>query len=198
METFLTIHFNFITPPNHTISSHLFIQHTIQSLVLQSSPCQKLMGGRGYISAQDSLFKKKKTYGFLHFKRHQKITNRIRIYKAVLSSLRQFLATKSSLKIMKNTFYFILKALPFSRYLNFDLNFWSCRKKARLERLRLILKSMMPQPMSIRILTNISRSKGDHSMKFHQLIGYNMINIFFEKSYTKCGDTIPRPFPKTS
>ena len=32
-------------------------------------------------------------------------------------------------------------------------------------------------------------------MKFGQLIGNNMGNIFLEKSYTKCGgETIPRPF----
>ena len=35
-------------------------------------------------------------------------------------------------------------------------------------------------------------------MKFGQLIEYNG-NIFFEKSYTKCGkDTTPRPFSKKS
>ena len=32
-------------------------------------------------------------------------------------------------------------------------------------------------------------------MKFGQLTEYNMINIFLEKSYTKCGgENIPRPF----
>ena len=34
-------------------------------------------------------------------------------------------------------------------------------------------------------------------MKFGQLIEYNMSNIFFEKSFRKCGgETILRPFPK--
>ena len=33
-------------------------------------------------------------------------------------------------------------------------------------------------------LPNISRSKGNQTMKF---IEYNMRNIFHEKSYTKCG-----------
>ena len=34
-------------------------------------------------------------------------------------------------------------------------------------------------------------------MKFDQIIEYNTINIFLEKSYPKCdGETIPRPFPK--
>ena len=49
--------------------------------------------------------------------------------------------------------------------------------------------------MTIHILTNISRSKGNQVMKFGQLIEYKMGNIFLEKSYTKCGgEAIPRPF----
>ena len=48
-------------------------------------------------------------------------------------------------------------------------------------------------------MTNISRSKGNQSMKFGQLIEYNIRNIFLEKSYTKCGgETIARPFSKKS
>ena len=36
-------------------------------------------------------------------------------------------------------------------------------------------------------------------MKFGQLIEYNLINIFPEESYTKCGgETIPRSFFKKS
>ena len=32
-------------------------------------------------------------------------------------------------------------------------------------------------------------------MKFGQLIDYDKVNIFLEKSYTKCGgETSPRPF----
>ena len=43
------------------------------------------------------------------------------------------------------------------------------------------------QTIAIHILPNISRSKGNQTMKFGQLIEYNMRNIFLEKSYTKCG-----------
>ena len=44
-------------------------------------------------------------------------------------------------------------------------------------------------------MPNISRNKGNQTMKFGQLIEYNMRNIFLEKSYTKCGgETSPRPF----
>ena len=49
------------------------------------------------------------------------------------------------------------------------------------------------------ILPNISRSKGNQTMKLGQLIEYNMGNILLEKSHTKCGaETIPRPFSRTS
>ena len=45
------------------------------------------------------------------------------------------------------------------------------------------------------VLSNISRSKGNHTMKFGQLIEYNMKNIFLEKSYLKCdGETNPKLF----
>ena len=55
------------------------------------------------------------------------------------------------------------------------------------------------QTIVIRMLSNISRSKGNQAMNFGQLIEYNMRNIFVEKSYTKCaGETIPRPLSKKS
>ena len=42
---------------------------------------------------------------------------------------------------------------------------------------------------------NISRSKGNQTMKFGQLMESNMRNFFLEKPYTKCGgETSPRPF----
>ena len=55
------------------------------------------------------------------------------------------------------------------------------------------------QTIAMHLLPNISRSKGNQTMKYGQLIEYNMRNIFLEKSYTKCGgETIPRPFSKKS
>ena len=55
------------------------------------------------------------------------------------------------------------------------------------------------QTIGIHILANISRSKGNQTMKLCQLIEYNMINIFLKKSPTKCGgETIPRFFYKKS
>ena len=53
------------------------------------------------------------------------------------------------------------------------------------------------QIIAMHILPNISGNKGNQTMKFGQLIEYNMRNIFLEKSYTKCGgETFPRPFSK--
>ena len=51
------------------------------------------------------------------------------------------------------------------------------------------------QTVLMYILPNISKSKGNQTMKFGQLIECNMRNIFLEKSYTKCcGETSHRPF----
>ena len=55
------------------------------------------------------------------------------------------------------------------------------------------------QVMAIHILPSISKSKGNQTIKFGQLIEYNLRNIFLEKSYTKYGGkTIPRPFSEKS
>ena len=51
------------------------------------------------------------------------------------------------------------------------------------------------QTNALHILPNISRSKGNQTIKFGQLIDYKPKNIFLKKYYTKCvGETIPRPF----
>ena len=45
------------------------------------------------------------------------------------------------------------------------------------------------QIITIHTLANISGSKDIQTMKYDQLIEYNMKNIFLEKSYTKyCGE----------
>ena len=51
------------------------------------------------------------------------------------------------------------------------------------------------QLVTIRILPNISRGKGNYRMKFSYLIEYNIRNNFLKISYTKFGEkTIPRLF----
>ena len=74
-------------------------------------------------------------------------------------------------------------------------------KNGLIRKITLILKFMTSQPgsqtIAIHILPNISRSKDNQSMKFDQLIEYNVRNTFVEKSYTKCtGEIIPRPLSK--
>ena len=55
------------------------------------------------------------------------------------------------------------------------------------------------QIITIHILPNISRSKGKHTMKFSQLIEYNMRNNYLDKSYKECGEkTSSRPFSTKS
>ena len=55
------------------------------------------------------------------------------------------------------------------------------------------------QAIAIHILSNISRNKDNQTMKFGQIVEYNMRNIFVEKLYTKCGgEAIPKPFSKKS
>ena len=55
-------------------------------------------------------------------------------HSGALSGLKQFLATKSLLKMINNAFRFILKSVfRFKGIRIFVLNFWSCRKTAWLE-----------------------------------------------------------------
>ena len=65
------------------------------------------------------------------------------------------------------------------------MTFWSCWKNGLIRKLRLTLKLITSQPglqtIAIHILPNISRSKGNQTMKFGQLIEYNKGNIFLQK-----------------
>ena len=68
-------------------------------------------------------------------------------------------------------------------------------------KLKFISKCMTSQTgkqiITIHILPNISRSKGNQTMELGQLIENNMVNIFLEKSYTKCGEKlVPDSFIK--
>ena len=115
--------------------------------------------------------------------------------KGALSGLRQFLATESPLKMMKNAFYFTSKALFVLKIFKFLS--WLFGHIAK----RLILISNFRtsqcgwQTIVIHILPNILRSKGNQAIKFGQLIERNMRHIFFKKSYTKCdGEISPRHF----
>ena len=55
------------------------------------------------------------------------------------------------------------------------------------------------QTIPIHTLSYISRSKDNQTLKFGQLIEYNMRKIFLEKLYRECGkETSPKPFSKIS
>ena len=88
-----------------------------------------------------------------------------------LSGLRQFLATESSLKIIKNAFYFTLNFFPASRYLNFSLNFLVMLKiqlDQKAEDNFKIYDIGTWETIVMYILLNISRSKGNQATKFDQ------------------------------
>ena len=82
---------------------------------------------------------------------------------------------------MKNVFLFHVKS---------SFRSWDIYIFVLIRKLWLIFKSMMSQTgqqiITMHILPNISISKGNQSIKFGQLIEYNMRNIFLEKWYTKC------------
>ena len=44
------------------------------------------------------------------------------------------------------------------------------------------------QKITMHILSNISRRKSNQTIKFGQLIEYNMTNIFLEKLYIECSE----------
>ena len=97
--------------------------------------------------------------------------------------------------MMKNAFYFTSKALSVSKIFKFLVMY----QNGLIKQIRLISNFMASQPVQptvvIHILPNISRSKGNQTIAFEQLIECNMSNIFLEKSCTKCGgETSPRPF----
>ena len=102
-------------------------------------------------------------------------------FNGALSGLTQLLTAGSPLKMMRNAFYFGLKALFVLKI--FVLTFWSCRKTTWLE--RLISKFMTSQPgkqiIAIHMLPNISRSKGNQTTKFGQSMKYNLRNIYLQK-----------------
>ena len=66
-------------------------------------------------------------------------------FKGPLSGLRQFLTTEGPLEIMKNAFYFTLKA--FSLYFNFCLDFLVMQKNGLIRKIRLAVKFMTSQPV---------------------------------------------------
>ena len=99
---------------------------------------------------------------------------------------------QSLLKMMKNAFYFILKALSILKIFKFlSRHFGHVWKMAWLNRLKLTSKFMTSQPgfqaIPMLILPNISQSKGSQTIKFGQLTEYNKRNIFLQVLCRKWG-----------
>ena len=93
---------------------------------------------------------------------------------------------ESPSKVMKNAFYFILKAPLVLKIFQFlSRLFGHVGKNNLIRKIGLISKLMMPQPglqtIAIHILPNISQSKGNQTMEYGQLIENNKINYFLQK-----------------
>ena len=85
--------------------------------------------------------------------------------------------------MMKNAFYFTLKALVVLKIFKFlSQLFDHVEKNGLIRKIRLIFKFMTSQSgkqaITIHILPNISKIKGNQTMKFGQLIECNMRNSF--------------------
>ena len=69
------------------------------------------------------------------------------------------------------------------------LSFKSFRKNGLMRKIRLISKFMTSQPgqqtIKIHMLTNISRSKDNQTMKLDQFVEYSKKNIFRQKTCRK-------------
>ena len=106
-------------------------------------------------------------------------------FKGSVSGLKQFLTIENPLKIMKNIFNFML--ITFFVLEIFTFLSWLFGYVARqLGKSNLLLTSKFmtsktgQQIITIQILPNFWRSKGNQSMKFGQLIKYKKRNIFLK------------------
>ena len=127
---------------------------------------------------------------------------------------------ESPFKTMKNVFYFILKVFLVLKillyyiisryyyiilsqdiiillyYITYSIDFLVIQKKRLYQKDKVNLKihDVTTGDIKIRILPNISRSRGNQKMKFDQVIEYNTRKIFLQKSYRKRGrETSSRP-----
>ena len=86
--------------------------------------------------------------------------------------------------ILPKELFFFLKIFKI-----FVLTFSVTYQKCLIKKMRLISKFMTSNPgeqaIALHILPNISRNKGNQTMKLSQLLEHNMITNFLEKSYIK-------------
>ena len=91
------------------------------------------------------------------------------IVTGTVSDLAHILATECYWNVMKNVFYYSLKAPFVVKMFKFlSLTFWSCRKNCLIRKIMLMSKFVTSQPdlqtITIYMLPNISRSKGHHTI----------------------------------
>ena len=99
----------------------------------------------------------------------------------------------------KNAFYFTLKALFVLKIFIFLSQLFGHVEKRKDKVNFKIYDVTAYETIVIHILRYISRCKDNQTEIFGQLIEYNMINIFLEKTYTNCGgETSSRSFSKKS
>ena len=121
-----------------------------------------------------------------------------KILRGALSGLKQVLTTESP---FKNGFYLTWKdffVLNIFKFLSWYFGYLDKQLDSKDKvNLKFCGAKLEKQTIAIHILPNMARSKSNQTMKFGQLIVYNMTNIFLEKSYTKRGgETISRLFSK--
>ena len=103
-------------------------------------------------------------------------------FKGPLSVRKQLLATERFWKIMNNAFCFmqdVLKMFPFFSWLFGHVG------KHPDKKAKFMTSKTRKQTITIHILHNILRSKGNQTMKFGQLVKYFVRNIFLQKSCRK-------------
>ena len=126
----------------------------------------------------------------------------IRVYESRFLTFQKslfLLSNESSLKTMKNAFYFLLKIVFVLKIFKFLIfTFLVKWENGLMRKLRLISKFMTllsgKQAIVIHVLSNIPRCKGNQTMKFGQLIEYNVTQFFLQKWCWKWGsETNSRP-----
>ena len=95
------------------------------------------------------------------------------------------MATESPLKLMKNAFYFTVKAVFVLKIFKFLPWFFGHIEKRLDQKDKANFKILTPQSgqqtITVHILPNMSRNKGNQTINFGQLIKHNIRNIFLEK-----------------
>ena len=128
-----------------------------------------------------------------HISRQRQLWQR---FKGAPSGLIQFLLTQNPLITTKNALYFTLKSLFILKIFKFLFWLFGLVEKRLIGKLRLISRFMTSQhgkqTLAIHILSNISISKGNQTMKFGQLVDMTW-EIIFLKSDAK--NVVEKLFP---